>query len=103
MPLILHILQHSPEDCPLNNEKVKKLSVVFMSKMGQHTKKHGIKVVGAWHSAADHTVVMVWDVPSIEAWQKFNMEPEVLDLMAYNTSEIKLVTTLEEAMKIYMK
>lgn len=103
MPLYLTIQQHNPESCPVNNEKVKKIAINLMSKMEQLTKKHGIKVIGAWHSMEDHVVVMVYDVPSIEAMQKFMMEPEVLNFNAYQTSHTRLVTTLEEAMKLYLK
>jgi phage-related tail protein len=103
MPLYLQIQRHNPESCPVHNEKTKKIATTLMSKLGQLTKKHGIKIVGAWHSAEEHETVMVYDVPSIEAAQKFMMEPEVMDWIAYNTSQTKLVTTLEEAAKLYLR
>jgi hypothetical protein len=103
MPLFLQFLQHSPENCPLNNEKVKKVTLAFMSKHEQLLKKHGIKEVGAWHSAEDHVSVVVSDVPNVEAMQGFMMEPEVLNFMAYQTGHTRLVTTIEEAAKMYLK
>jgi hypothetical protein len=103
MPLFLQFLQHSPENCPLNNEKVRKIGLTFMSKHDQLLKKHGIKTVGAWHSAEDHVYVIVSDVPNIEAWQKFMMEPEVLNFMAYHTGHTRLVTTMDETAKMYPK
>jgi len=35
-----------------------------------------------------------------EAFQKFSMEPEMLQWMNYNTTEIKVAMTLEESMKL---
>jgi hypothetical protein len=103
MPLFLSIQQHSPESCPVNNEKTKKLAIAFFSKQEQLLKKHRIKAVGAWHSAEDHTVAMVYEVQSVEDMQKFMMEPEVLSFMAYQTGHTRLVTTMEEAVKLYLK
>jgi len=103
MPMFLSIMQHSPESCPYHNEKTKKLALAFFSKQEQLLKKHGVKVIGAWHSAEDHTVAMVYEVPNVEAMQKFMMEPEVLNFMAYQTGHTRLVTTMEEAVKLYLK
>jgi hypothetical protein len=103
MPLYLSIQQHSPESCPVNNEKTKKLAIAYFSKQEQLTRKHGVKIVGAWHSMEDHTVAIVFEVKSVEAMQEFMMEPEVLNFMAYQTSHTRLVTTMEEAAKLYLK
>lgn len=46
--LFLQISRHTPESCPMHNEKTKKLLADFMAKMGPLTKKHGIKLVGSW-------------------------------------------------------
>jgi hypothetical protein len=100
MPLFLKIARHSAESCPMHNEKVKKATVDLMGKLGQLTKKHGIKVVGGWTSIPDHLVVAVYDAPSMEAMLKFSMEPEVMDWLGYHMSEIKPVMTLEESMKL---
>jgi hypothetical protein len=103
MPLFLSIMQHSPESCPYNNEKIKKLSLAFFSEQEQLLKKNRIKVIGAWHSAKDHTVAMVYEAEKVEDMQKFMMEPEVLNFMAYQTGHTRLVTNMEEAVKLYLK
>jgi|APFre7841882654_1041346.scaffolds.fasta_scaffold00017_2 hypothetical protein len=103
MPLYMHIQRHNPESCPVNNEKVKKIAINLTSKMEQLHKKHGIKVVGAWHSAEDHEMITVYDVPNREALHKFMMEPEAMAWNAYHTSQTKSITTIEEAMKMYLK
>ncbi|MGA2768998.1 MAG: DUF3303 family protein [Candidatus Bathyarchaeia archaeon] len=98
--LILQTSRHAPESCPMHNEKVKKASVDLMARMDQLVKKHGIKVVGGWHSSPDHFFVVVYDAPSMEAMLKFSMEPEVMAWSSYHTTETRPVMTLEESMKL---
>ena len=99
MPLFLKIARHSPESCPMSNEKVRKITADMMSKMGELTKKHGIKTVGGWNSMSEHFLVMVYDAPNMEAILKLQREPEVMSWLGYNIVEIKPVTSLEESMK----
>jgi uncharacterized protein with GYD domain len=100
MPLFLQTSKHSTESCPMHNEKIKKIYSDFMSKMGQLTNKHGIKVVGAWASMPEHLIVVVYDVPNPEAMLKFSMEPEVTEWLSYQTTENRPVKTMEEVMKL---
>jgi len=100
MPTFLMISRHSPENCPLNNEKMKAMTLELPDKLGRLEKKHGVKRVGAWTVVPEHLLVWVYEAPSSEALQKFSMEPELLKWMAFNTSEIKLAMTLEESMKL---
>ncbi len=38
------------------------------------------------------------EAPSLDAFEKFGMEPEFLAISAYESYEIKLATSLEEAL-----
>jgi uncharacterized protein with GYD domain len=98
--LFLQIAKHTAESCPMHNEKTKKLATDLMNKTGQFTKKYGVKVVGSWVSYPEHLMVAVYDAPSMEAMLKFSMEPEVMAWMGYNTTDMRPVMTLEEAMKL---
>ena len=100
MPLFLQTSRHSAESCPMHNEKAKKAYSDFMNKIGQLTKKHGIKVVGAWASMPEHLIEIVYDVPKTESMLKFLMEPLVMDWLSYQTTENRPVKTLEEVMKL---
>jgi uncharacterized protein with GYD domain len=84
----------------MHNEKAKKANVDVMAKLEQLTKKHGIKVVGAWVSLPDHLLVMVYDAPNMEAMLKLQMEPEIMDWLGYNTTEFRPVITAEESMRL---
>ena len=98
--LFLQISRHSPESCPMHNEAVKKATVDLMAKFDQLLKKHGIKVIGGWNAGDDHSIVVVYDVPSLEAIMNFSMEPEVMVWSSYHTTETKMVMTLEDSMKM---
>lgn len=100
MPLFLQTSRHTSESCPMHNEKVKKVYLDFISKMGRLTKKHGVKVLGTWTSMPEHLIVVVYDVPNPEAMLKFSMEPEVMEWLSYQTTENRPVKTLEEVMKL---
>jgi hypothetical protein len=100
MPTFLMISRHSPENCPMNNEKMKKLTLELPGKLGGLEKKHGIKRVGAWTVIPEHLLVWVYEAPSSESLREFSMEPEMVKWMAWNTSEIKLAMSLEESMKL---
>jgi hypothetical protein len=98
MPTFLIVSRHSPENCPLNNDKMKKLTLELPEKLVGLEKKHGIKRTGVWTVIPEHLVVWVYEAPSSEALQKFSMEPAIAKWMAWNTSEIKLAMSLEESM-----
>jgi len=100
--LFLQISKHSPESCPLNNEKAMKVSRALNAKMEQLTKKHGVKLVGGWHDAGNHRFVMVWDA-SFEALMKLSMEPEMMAWGALHNNEIVPVMTLQESAKLFLK
>lgn len=101
MPTFMVILRHSPENCDWFNEKSRKASLEFMGKADELMKKHEIKMLGAWTmDPAGHQSFWVVEAPSLEAFQKFGMEPEALAQLAYRTMDIKIVMSFEEEMKL---
>jgi hypothetical protein len=101
MPTFMVILRHSPENCDWFNEKSRKATLELMGKVDKLLRKHEIKMLGAWTTdPAGHESFWVVEAPSLEAFQKFGMEPEVLASSAYRTMDIKLVMSMEEEMKL---
>ena len=98
--LFLQISKHAAESCPMHNEKTKKMLMDLMNKMDKLTKKYKIKAVGNWVFPPDHTIISVYDAPSMEVVLKMSMEPEVMAWLSYNTTELKPVMTLEETIKL---
>jgi hypothetical protein len=100
VPIFLIISRHSAENCPLNNEKMKNMTLELPAKLVGLEKKHRVKRIGAWTVVPEHLLIWVYEAPSSDALQEFSMEPEMVKWMAWNTSEIKLAMSLEESMKL---
>ena len=100
MPTFLIISRHSAENCPLNNEKMKKMTLELPTKLSGLEKKHGVKRVGAWTVVPEHLFIWVYEASSSDTLQKFSLEPEIVKWMACNTSEIKLAMKFEESIKL---
>lgn len=100
MPIFMGISRHSPENCGAFNEKARKATLTFMNKMLELLKKHGCKNRGMWVVPSEHLNIWVIEAPSLEAYQKLSMEPETLALMEFQTIDTKVLTPLEESMKL---
>jgi hypothetical protein len=82
------------------NEKARKVYMEYFSKLDGISKKHGIKMLGACTVYTEHLTVNIFEAPSLEAFQKCGMEPEVLAISAYETYEVKSALGMEEATKM---
>ncbi len=100
MPAIIVFQRHSVENCPMNNEKMKKMALEITDKLPALTKKHGIKMVGSWGVASEHLNIIVYEAPSLDVFLKLQMEPAIMKWVAQHTTEIKVAMTLEESMKL---
>jgi hypothetical protein len=100
MVTFLLISRHSPADCPAHNEKSRKSMAEYMSKVPELLAKHEVKMVGSWVVHTEHLVVEVYEAPSYEAMDACSMEPEVMALSTWTTTEHKVAMTLEETWKM---
>ncbi len=96
----LMISKHAPVDCPLHNEKTKKMWMDYVNAVGEIEKKYGTKSVGVWSDIPAHTVYMVVEAPSAEIFQKSLMEPLIMQLILSSETQIKMVLSQEESMKL---
>ena len=103
MPTFLLISRHSPENCPMFNEKARKVTLQLVNKMEGLLKKHGVKMVGLWQVPTEHLIFEVHEAPSLEAFQKLGREPEIQAWYAYNTVEMKLAISSEEAAQMLLQ
>jgi hypothetical protein len=99
MPTFLIISRHTPENCPMYNEKKRKAMLAYFNKMDAWAKKYKVKMVGAWSVPNEHLNFLVVEAPSLEAFQKVSMEPEAMAVGATETFEVKMVMNEEEIMK----
>ena len=72
----------------------------LLKKLESLTKKYNIFLMGAWFALSEHTLYEVFDAPTLEAFEKLAMEPEIVQWSAFNTMEIKLVATVDDVKRL---
>jgi hypothetical protein len=82
------------------NEKTRQIHVNLLNKLESLMKKYQITLLGAWFALSEHTLYEVFNAPTLEAFQKMAMEPEILQWSAFNTMEIKLVATVDDVKRL---
>ncbi|MFY9606416.1 MAG: DUF3303 family protein [Thermoplasmata archaeon] len=84
---VLQIAKHSPETCPASDPKYRAMTLKWYEKIEGLAAKHKVKVVGAWNDHSGHAVYAVYETPSLDAYMQFQMEPECMAPLAFNTCE----------------
>jgi uncharacterized protein with GYD domain len=97
------IERHSPENCPMFNEKTRKIMMASNDKFDKLAKKYGVKMIGSWAVPNEHLGFDVFEAPSLEAVTKLMMEPALMALGAFETCEIKAAFSSEELTKMMPK
>jgi hypothetical protein len=82
------------------NEKTRQIHVNLLNNLESLMKKYQITMLGAWFALSEHTLYEVFNAPTLEAFQKMAMEPELLQWSAFNTMEIKLVATVDDVKRL---
>ena len=100
MTIMLVFFKHTPENCPMFNEKTRKLFLEYDKKAGGLMKKHGIKNLGEYTVPNEHLTIGIYEAPSIEVFNEFAMEPEIITRGSYETAELKSAMSMEEVMKM---
>jgi uncharacterized protein with GYD domain len=103
MPIFLVFGTHHSENCPMFNEKARKVFMAYISKRDGLLKKHGVKMIGSWTVIGEHLAVWIFEAPSSDAFGKFLMEPELMAWNAFETMEVKMAISSEEVMKMMPK
>jgi uncharacterized protein with GYD domain len=100
MPTFLVIGRHPAENCPMFNEKTRKVAMKLFDKQDELLKKHRIKSLGSWTVVGEHQMIALYEAPSYEAFEKLSMEPEFLAIGAFETMETKALISNEEISKM---
>ncbi len=78
---------HSPESCPLNNTKSKKIFMEIQDKMKTSLKKHNIsKLIAFYMSVLEHEWIII-----VDAKQAHDIEQLCIDVGISSTSTVKIV------------
>ena len=84
---------HSPESCPLNNDKCKKIFLGIDKKLKESIKKHNIeKLVGFYMSVLEHEWIIILDAKNAH-----DIETMCIDVGISATSTVKIVPLNEFA------
>jgi len=103
MPTFLVFGTHHSENCPMYNEKTRKVMMEYTSKRDGLLKKHGVKMIGSWTVIGEHLAVWIFEASSADAFGKYLMEPELMAVNAFETMEVKMAMSSEEVMKMLPK
>ncbi len=101
--LFLSIIRHGAAECAAHNEYYRKATLESVSQMEELTKKHGIKVVGAWSVHQKHFQVVVYDAPNYEALAAFSMEPPIMKLTDMYDVDVWPAMTMPEVAQMLMQ
>ena len=82
---------------------MKKMASEIMDKIGTLTRKHGIKMVGNWTVAREHLNIIVYEAPSLDAFQKYLLEPDLRNWIAHQVAyDVKVAITGEDAKNYWL-
>lgn len=98
---ILQILQHSPESCPLGRPENLEVMKNWVENVEAIAAKHDVKVVSIWTDRWGHTSWVIYEAQSMEAFAKFELEPENLRLVTFNHVETRRVTSAKETLAFF--
>ena len=57
-------------------------------------------MLGVYGVHTEHLTISIIEAPSLEAWQKASMEPEIVALSEFESYEVKLAYSGEDAAKM---
>lgn len=98
---ILQTLRHAPESCPLGCPKNLDTVMDWLKNLENMTAKYGIKVVGVWTDRTAHTSYAVFEAPSMDAFTKFEVDPQNIPIVTFNHVEKRVVTTASETIAFF--
>lgn len=94
------IFKHSPESCTAYNAKANEAVLELIRKQEARCKKHNVRIIEEYHLPEEHTIYSFYEVPNLQAFLNYNMEPEVLAMGEFETAETKIVFPMAKALKI---
>jgi hypothetical protein len=100
---ILQVYSHSPESCPIGNPQNLQITMNWLNKVDELAAKQGIKVVGIWTDRWGHKSWAVYDAPDMEAFEKFEQEPENLAKVTFTDIETRTVTVPRQTLAFFEK
>lgn len=96
MPVFILDMEHSPEMCPMYNDKIRKKFKQQYSKMKEIAAKLDIKILINLSVAMDHTSLLILEAPSVESMENFVME---MGLVSFQTITMRHAINTDEVIE----
>ncbi len=96
----LQIAKHSPDNCPVYNQKYTQMTKDWFNNVQQLGAKYGVKMTGFYNDHPAHTVYAFYEAPSSDAMMGFMMEPMNLQMLSWQTMDTKPVLSGEDVQKM---
>lgn len=93
MPLYGLFGEHAVESCPLYNGKSRSTVLIISKCIDDVAKRHGVRFLGMYHSALEHTFVWIADAEDAHRLQRFAMD---LDIASFNALKIVPLGTFND-------
>lgn len=103
MATILCIAKDQVQNCTLFNAQSAKVLSDWFAKAPEINQKYGIKMLANCTVVSEHLSIMIFEAPSLDAFQRAIMEPEYFALNKIGTWEFKLALSGEETMKLFQQ
>jgi hypothetical protein len=98
---VMQTLKHASESCPLGKLENLHIMKTWLENVESLATKNGIKLVGVWTDRWGHTSWAVYETPNMDAFTKFELEPENLKIVTFNSIETKRVTSEKETLAFF--
>lgn len=85
--------EHTVESCPLYNEKSRSTVLIISERIDEVAKRHGVRFLGMYHSALEHTFVWIADAEDAHRLQRFAID---LDIASFNALKIVPLGTFND-------
>lgn len=96
MPVFILDMEHSPEMCPMYNDKIRKKFKEQYSKMKEIAAKLDVKILINLSVAMDHTSLLIVEAPSVESMETFVME---MGLVSFQTITMRHAINTDEVVE----
>ncbi|MCE5214789.1 hypothetical protein FGU46_10420 [Methanobacterium sp. CWC-01] len=96
MPVFILDMEHSPEMCPMYNDKIRKKFKEQYNKMKEIAAKLEIKILINLSVAMDHTSLLILEAPSVESMENFVME---MGLVSFQTITMRHAINTDEVIE----
>jgi hypothetical protein len=85
---VMQVTTHPAELCPTHEPKYRAMSINWYEKVASVAAKSGVKFINSYDDHLAHTVYIVYETPSMDAFMQFMMTPEMMGMLNFCTGRV---------------